>query len=207
MYSRPVRLSFIAPPLVPRPFLRAHSFPTSHTQPQFIMSASQNICSSPFVSCTNFQPGFHSQPLVSPSSTLPPGHTPLQSQLHTHDEDISDDTWGVIDNHAKNIAPYVGHGKKNNGLRTTTQVEHASKPTSRKRPISPKDKGQENDIASERQTKAKECRQKLADGETATFRGEWSMDDFRVLVDAKLRLDKEMAYARGKNQFLSLDER
>ncbi|MCO5584654.1 hypothetical protein L7F22_038585 [Adiantum nelumboides] len=43
--------------------------------------------------------------------------------------------------------------------------------------------------------------------EARTIRDNWSLDDFKVLADAKQRLDIEMAAARGKQKIVSLDER
>ncbi|MCO5604554.1 hypothetical protein L7F22_058721 [Adiantum nelumboides] len=47
----------------------------------------------------------------------------------------------------------------------------------------------------------------MAANEAPIVRDNWSMDDFKTLANAKLRLDNEMTVARGKQKIVSLDER
>ncbi|MCO5546700.1 hypothetical protein L7F22_000136 [Adiantum nelumboides] len=176
---------------MPRLVAKVHAFPHSHTQPQFTMQASYNF-GSPLTLFENFRPSL----LPTFNATHILVHPPLQSELQTHN--ITSD-----DNYA---APLDVHSQNDGNACTLVDVEQSKTP-SRKRASATKEKSQQNEAACKKQTKAKEQRQKLADGDTFIFKDHWSMDDFRVLADAKLRLNKEMAEARGKNQILSLDER
>ncbi|MCO5610225.1 hypothetical protein L7F22_064461 [Adiantum nelumboides] len=69
------------------------------------------------------------------------------------------------------------------------------------------DNDQANVKKKKRQALSKARRAKMAATEAPTVRDNWSMDDFKTLADAKLRLDNEMIAARGKQKIVSLDER
>ncbi|MCO5572691.1 hypothetical protein L7F22_026450 [Adiantum nelumboides] len=90
--------------------------------------------------------------------------------------------------------------------RTDKSLEQ-SQSTAKKRTAATKDKGKADYVSTKKQSKAKERRQNLADGDTSTFRDHWFVHEFRVLVDAKLKLDNLMIEAKGKSAMLSLDER
>ncbi|MCO5578181.1 hypothetical protein L7F22_032019 [Adiantum nelumboides] len=154
------------PPPMPCPLAQAHAFLGSYTQPQFTMQASQNF-GSPLAPSANFRPSLQHTFTSSPI----PLHPPIQPEIQTHDN-ISDD----------NYVPSLDGQAQNNGNACTRVEVEQSKMPSRKRISAKKEKSQQKEAACKKQTKAKERRQKLADGDTSTFRFHWSMDDFRVLA-------------------------
>ncbi|MCO5606439.1 hypothetical protein L7F22_060627 [Adiantum nelumboides] len=82
-----------------------------------------------------------------------------------------------------------------------------SQSTAKKQTAATKDKGKADYVSTKKQSIAKERRQKLADGDTSTFRDHWAVHELWVLADAKLKLDNLMIEAKGKSVVLSLDER
>ncbi|MCO5590546.1 hypothetical protein L7F22_044517 [Adiantum nelumboides] len=157
---------------------------------------------SPFPSSTSF---LHA-PLVRPPSPSPP-HPLSQPQVASSVVHSMESGDHGFNNGVDDATLDIGIDGSNGTGAIDKGMDDRLKVSSRKRSIGGKEKGKDNSRASQKQSKAKDRRQKLAEGEASTYRDHWSIDDFRVFANTKLRLDKEMTEARGKNQFLSLDER
>ncbi|MCO5614069.1 hypothetical protein L7F22_068350, partial [Adiantum nelumboides] len=133
---------------------------------------------SPFPSSTSF---LHAPLHVRPPSPSPP-HPLSQSQVassvvHSMESGDHGSNNGVDD-----ATLDIGLDGSNGKGAIDEGMDDRLKVSSRKRSIGGKEKGKDNSRASQKQSKAKERRQKLAEGEASTYRDHWSIDDFRIIA-------------------------